>query len=132
MQGQSTVIRNPAIEGPASFKSFSYDYSYWSIDQSNPENYADQERVFKDLGINILENAFAGMSKQRFFVSVPPKSIHIMFLTSFFYILIGFNCSIFAYGQTGAGKSYSMLGYGEDKGTIDDRKFSGIFLNKGS
>ncbi|CAO3625816.1 unnamed protein product [Cunninghamella blakesleeana] len=30
----------------------------------------------------------------------------------------GFNCCIFAYGQTGAGKSYSMMGYGEDKGII--------------
>ena len=30
----------------------------------------------------------------------------------------GFNTSLFAYGQTGAGKSYSMVGYGEDKGII--------------
>ena len=30
----------------------------------------------------------------------------------------GYNCSLFAYGQTGAGKSYSMMGYGEDKGII--------------
>ena len=27
----------------------------------------------------------------------------------------GFNCSLFAYGQTGAGKSYSMVGYGPNK-----------------
>ena len=26
--------------------------------------------------------------------------------------------SLFAYGQTGAGKSYSMVGYGDDKGII--------------
>lgn len=32
--------------------------------------------------------------------------------------MIGYNCSLFAYGQTGAGKSYSMVGYGEDKGII--------------
>lgn len=30
----------------------------------------------------------------------------------------GYNCSLFAYGQTGAGKSYSMMGYGPDKGII--------------
>jgi kinesin family protein 1 len=30
----------------------------------------------------------------------------------------GYNTSLFAYGQTGAGKSYSMVGYGEDKGII--------------
>lgn len=30
----------------------------------------------------------------------------------------GYNCSLFAYGQTGAGKSYSMMGYGPAKGII--------------
>lgn len=30
----------------------------------------------------------------------------------------GYNCSLFAYGQTGAGKSYSMMGYGPDRGII--------------
>merc|ERR1712048_1431429 len=30
----------------------------------------------------------------------------------------GFNCSLFAYGQTGAGKSYSMVGYGPNKGIV--------------
>lgn len=34
--------------------------------------------------------------------------------TGFFFV-IGFNCSLFAYGQTGAGKSYSMVGYGSNK-----------------
>ena len=28
---------------------------------------------------------------------------------------IGYNTSLFAYGQTGAGKSYSMVGYGINK-----------------
>jgi hypothetical protein len=60
MQGPSTVIRNPALEGAAALKAFSYDYSYWSIDESNPENFADQDRVFLDLGTNILDNAFSG------------------------------------------------------------------------
>ena len=62
MTGPTTVIKNPALEGAAALKQFSYDYSYWSIDESNPENYADQERVFKDLGTNILDNAFTGMA----------------------------------------------------------------------
>lgn len=61
MQGQSTIIRNPAEEGTNAYKSFSFDYSYWSVDENNKENYADQERVFKDLGINILDNAFKGI-----------------------------------------------------------------------
>jgi hypothetical protein len=28
----------------------------------------------------------------------------------------GYNCCLFAYGQTGAGKSFSMVGYGEETG----------------
>eukprot|EP01122_Echinamoeba_exundans_P008430 TRINITY_DN2796_c0_g2_i1.p1 TRINITY_DN2796_c0_g2~~TRINITY_DN2796_c0_g2_i1.p1 ORF type:complete len:234 (-),score=40.70 TRINITY_DN2796_c0_g2_i1:45-746(-) len=88
MQGKSTAIKNPA--DPASgLKSFAFDQSYWSFDDSNRDNFADQSKVFQDLGVSILDNAFQG-----------------------------FNCSIFAYGQTGAGKSYSMIGYGEDKGLI--------------
>ena len=30
----------------------------------------------------------------------------------------GFHCCLFAYGQTGAGKSYSMVGYGNNKGIV--------------
>ena len=33
----------------------------------------------------------------------------------FLLLVTGFNCSLFAYGQTGAGKSYSMVGYGNNK-----------------
>ena len=30
----------------------------------------------------------------------------------------GFNACLFAYGQTGSGKSYSIAGYGENKGIV--------------
>lgn len=30
----------------------------------------------------------------------------------------GYHCCLFAYGQTGAGKSYSMLGYGANVGIV--------------
>jgi hypothetical protein len=30
----------------------------------------------------------------------------------------GFHCCLFAYGQTGAGKSYSMIGYGTNRGIV--------------
>ena len=46
----------------------------------SPE-YATQDRVFTYLGQPIVDNAFSG-----------------------------FNCTLFAYGQTGAGKSYSVIG----------------------
>jgi hypothetical protein len=50
---------------------------------------ASQQRVYEDLGANLLDHSFQG-----------------------------YNTCIFAYGQTGSGKSYSMMGYGEEKGII--------------
>jgi len=50
---------------------------------------ASQQRVYDDLGANLLNHSFEG-----------------------------YNTCIFAYGQTGSGKSYSMMGYGEEKGII--------------
>ena len=52
-------------------------------------NYAGQQEVFNDVGMGVLQNAYEG-----------------------------FNTSLFAYGQTGAGKSYSMVGYGANKGIV--------------
>ena len=58
------------------------------MNPKDPE-FASQDTVWNDLGIKVLEHAWEG-----------------------------FNVSLFAYGQTGAGKSYSMVGYGMDKGII--------------
>ncbi|KAK2174589.1 hypothetical protein NP493_790g01014 [Ridgeia piscesae] len=98
MEGNNTAILNPenADEGP---KSFPFDYSYWShedfterpdgyLEPTSPA-YADQQMVFNDLGLGVLDNAWKG-----------------------------YNTSLFAYGQTGSGKSYSMVGYGENKGIV--------------
>lgn len=38
----------------------------------------------------------------------------------------GYNCTIFAYGQTGAGKTYTMLGKGYDDGEDFDTSSRGI------
>ncbi|KAL6447866.1 hypothetical protein ACFW04_000152 [Cataglyphis niger] len=65
-------------------KSFNYDYSYFSMDP-NDDNYSSQLMVYKDIGEEMLEHAFEG-----------------------------YNVCIFAYGQTGAGKSYTMMGKQED------------------
>jgi hypothetical protein len=70
-------------------KSFTFDYSYNSFVDKDDPGYASNDTVYNDLGHGVLENAWKG-----------------------------FNCCLFAYGQTGAGKSYSMMGYGEDKGII--------------
>ncbi|KAI9308650.1 hypothetical protein BJ944DRAFT_246384 [Cunninghamella echinulata] len=92
MKGDQTIISKPPDQrtGKESedVKAFTFDKSYWSADK-NDANYADQQMVYSDLGEELLNHAFDG-----------------------------YNCCIFAYGQTGAGKSYSMMGYGEDKGII--------------
>ncbi|KAI9591855.1 hypothetical protein BDF19DRAFT_453694 [Syncephalis fuscata] len=92
MEGNQTIItRPPNPNDPTAkpdVKSFAYDHSYWSFDPKAP-NYASQAIVYSDLGKELLDHAFEG-----------------------------YNTCIFAYGQTGAGKSYSMVGYGEDKGII--------------
>ncbi|XP_008405945.1 kinesin-like protein KIF1A isoform X16 [Poecilia reticulata] len=62
-------------------KSFNFDYSYWSHTSPEDINYASQMRVYKDIGEEMLLHAFEG-----------------------------YNVCIFAYGQTGAGKSYTMMG----------------------
>jgi hypothetical protein len=80
MNGNKTTIVEPASakeetkaatvqSEEAREKTFSFDYSYWSFDTAD-ENFASQERVFLDLGTNVLENAWEG-----------------------------YNCCIFAYGQ---------------------------------
>ncbi|KAG0093516.1 kinesin-like protein Klp8 [Podila epicladia] len=86
MDGNMTTITKPDAEGPP--KSFSFDHSYWSFDKKD-SNYAGQQRLYDDLGVELLNHSFNG-----------------------------YNTCIVAYGQTGSGKSYSMMGYGEDRGII--------------
>lgn len=78
---------------------FSYDYCFWSHDgyitesdgymSPQDDSYHDQKYVYNCLGKEILSNA-----------------------------LNGYNCCLFAYGQTGSGKSYSIFGYGNNKGIV--------------
>ncbi|KAM4607372.1 uncharacterized protein kif16bb isoform 2-T2 [Polymixia lowei] len=77
-------------------KTFSYDFSYDSTDKGNP-SFASQEKIFQDLGSDVLNAAFEG-----------------------------FNACVFAYGQTGTGKSYTMMGNTGDKGLIP-RICEGLF-----
>ncbi|XP_056598617.1 kinesin-like protein KIF1A isoform X9 [Triplophysa dalaica] len=66
---------------PKDNKSFNFDYSYWSHTTPEDINFACQMQVYKDIGEEMLLHAFEG-----------------------------YNVCIFAYGQTGAGKSYTMMG----------------------
>ena len=96
MSGPSTTI----IDDLQQEKTFTFDYSFWSHDcyiespsgylsPDSSQKYADQKLVFDTLGRQILDNAWKG-----------------------------YHCCLFAYGQTGAGKSYSMVGYGNNKGIV--------------
>ena len=52
--------------------------------QPDDENFATQKQVYEDIGVEMLDHTFEG-----------------------------YNVCIFAYGQTGAGKSYTMMGKSE-------------------
>ncbi|CAL4098171.1 unnamed protein product, partial [Meganyctiphanes norvegica] len=65
-------------------KSFNFDYSYWSHNTKDAE-FATQQDVYQDIGEEMLQHSFDG-----------------------------YNVCIFAYGQTGAGKSYTMMGKQEE------------------
>ncbi|XP_067850889.1 kinesin-like protein KIF1A isoform X7 [Heptranchias perlo] len=80
MTGNTTTIINPKQPKEAP-KSFNFDYSYWSHTTPADINYASQQEVYRDIGEEMLQHAFEG-----------------------------YNVCIFAYGQTGAGKSYTMMG----------------------
>ncbi|XP_033620633.1 kinesin-like protein KIF1A isoform X10 [Fukomys damarensis] len=80
MSGSTTTIINPK-QPKETPKSFSFDYSYWSHTSPEDINYASQKQVYRDIGEEMLQHAFEG-----------------------------YNVCIFAYGQTGAGKSYTMMG----------------------
>lgn len=84
------------------FKKMTFDYSFWSHDgfvrresdgYCEPDGpgskYHDQAHVYKVIGVDVLNSAWEG-----------------------------FHVCLFAYGQTGSGKSYSMTGYGANKGVI--------------
>jgi pSer/pThr/pTyr-binding forkhead associated (FHA) protein len=99
MKDNMTKITDPAS---GKEKKFYFDYSYWSHDgyAEDPSSgvllpdgpssiYASQQKVFDDLGIDVLNNAWEG-----------------------------YHTCLFAYGQTGSGKSYSIVGYGKNEGII--------------
>ncbi|RPA93552.1 kinesin-domain-containing protein [Choiromyces venosus 120613-1] len=69
-------------------KVFTFDNSFWSFSRDD-EHYADQDNVYDALGEEFLDHNFEG-----------------------------YHTCIFAYGQTGAGKSYSMMGTPEHPGLI--------------
>lgn len=103
MEGNKTTITNLKIPDGVTgdsvrerAKTFTYDFSYDSSDGKNG-SFVSQEKVFKDLGTDVLKAAFEG-----------------------------YNACIFAYGQTGSGKSHTMMGMPGDVGLIP-RICEGLF-----
>lgn len=88
MSGATTAITNPKVPPGTSdsIKRFNFDYSYWSHDPKDYE-FSTQSMVYRDIGEEMLQHSFDG-----------------------------YNVCIFAYGQTGAGKSYTMMGKQETEG----------------
>eukprot|EP00929_Paragymnodinium_shiwhaense_P051397 TRINITY_DN2586_c1_g4_i1.p1 TRINITY_DN2586_c1_g4~~TRINITY_DN2586_c1_g4_i1.p1 ORF type:complete len:1134 (+),score=428.70 TRINITY_DN2586_c1_g4_i1:175-3576(+) len=107
MNGPQTVLNPPPLEKQdekaKEVKKFTFDASFWSHDGFEVDKngysyakkghkgtpYADQVVVFNKFGKAVLDNAWEG-----------------------------YHCCLFAYGQTGAGKSYSMVGYGANRGIV--------------
>ncbi|XP_065056328.1 kinesin-like protein KIF16B [Rhopilema esculentum] len=76
------------VKNPFYEKQFSFDYAYWSVSENDP-HYTRQDQIYRDLGEDVVQSA-----------------------------LLGYNACIFAYGQTGAGKTFTMMGSGKNTGLI--------------
>ena len=60
VEGATTRIKNPKAGNAAdAIKSFNFDYSYWSKEPGKP-GFHGQDRVYKDLGDEMLQHAFEG------------------------------------------------------------------------
>ncbi|CAH0728644.1 unnamed protein product, partial [Brenthis ino] len=94
MEGKKTrllAVKNSKEQNDGTrekFKDFTFDHSYWSFDSADKQ-YAAQDQVFSDLGLDVLDSAFEG-----------------------------YNACVFAYGQTGSGKTFTMMGSPESQGLI--------------
>lgn len=81
-----TVLAGKNVDNSAGLShTFTYDQVFWSCNPKH-ENYANQETVFQETGVPLIDRAFEG-----------------------------YNACLFAYGQTGSGKSYSMMGIDSGK-----------------
>ncbi|CAL1536259.1 unnamed protein product [Lymnaea stagnalis] len=88
--GNTVSLTNVNVEGQAEYgdhrervKHFTFDYCYdGASEHSDTDMVACQELIYQDMGTEVLQAA-----------------------------LEGYNACMFAYGQTGTGKTYTMMGY---------------------
>ncbi|CAO3597622.1 unnamed protein product [Absidia cylindrospora] len=94
------TLGNGNVNGGDDTKAFTFDWSFWSVDPNN-----------------------AAYASQMWFMTILVKNYWItpfMDTTAVFLLKrveLTFICNLID-GQTGSGKSYTMMGYGEDKGII--------------
>ena len=75
--------------------------------QEGDEHYASQQKVYDDIGREMLEHAFEGLDSL--------DCYSCSFAVESCLGACRYNVCIFAYGQTGAGKSYTMMGLPSEK-----------------
>ena len=80
MEGQQVRLTNPEAPTDAPRK-FAFHRAYYSTDDAMGHPPIDNHQVFNDVGKEVLDQIYQG-----------------------------YNATIFAYGQTGAGKSFSIEG----------------------
>lgn len=89
MEETRTILLKPVnFEGNKTDKVFAFDRSYWTAGEPYEPNYASQTIIFNDIGVNLLNHAFEG------------------------YNTCIFACKLYNFildGQTGSGKSYTMV-----------------------
>lgn len=90
MHGSATRLHDPTYTGKNQKpRQFTFDHSFWSFD-CDDRHYVNQHDVFQSIGSQLMTD-----------------------------VVEGYNTCVFAYGQTGAGKSYSMMGgKGDERGII--------------
>lgn len=134
----AVTITDPSDHGKR--HKFTYDYSFWSHDDFTTADdgllvptsarYADQQRVFNELGSDLVDASLEGYNaalfaygqtgrlggweegEDRVILALHPRSHSRSPKRSSNLVLVSVSFS------TGSGKSYSMLGYGVNKGIV--------------
>ena len=140
MDGNTTTVRDVTKQKPN--RTFTFDFSYWSHDGfEEDENGVLVRNVdrfpFSPVGMLLHHRASRRVGRSVFCsqCSLDVHCVHVQVATSAAYAsqqrvfddvgvgmldnaLNGYNAALFAYGQTGSGKSYSITGYGANKGIV--------------
>lgn len=99
-------------------KGFYFDHCFNSFVPPDDPDHASQDTIWRSIGASMLENAYQGMVLVSFRLRNVGLSPSTCACPLRVLLSAGYNCALLAYGQTGAGKSYSVMGYGSEKGIL--------------